>query len=509
MPCLSVLSEKIERTETVFFSPLRSVRPITVKLFANLTLRSIDLCCESGSGTATSYRPPRRPELNLESPDTRDGPPDATAAEVDDRSASALGVDAEALPVWHGPQFVAFRLALPSGFPDIESDLARMLRVLGDDPTTVPLTAISAADERDALLVSLATTLTRARYHRQRFDESVRTLERRRLRVGGTVSADTASPFALFEAAAMLAAARTAVDEVLYIAARRAGASVKDAVDWQANVATTCDLKKLVQYDVSEVASLRSRLSWYQELNEYRNVLVHRGWREQTGGFFPVGSQVAEAADPLRNVFLMPDRTSLLRVRRAHQWTYADGTRLEDVVSRAGIGLEEYLDDVARNTWMGTVPPQGTEPRERHPNIVVQLPHAALVAANGAIYLPLFTTEAGALEFRKTAYPGKASLALFPQLPATSEDGVSPTGFWLSLPGGSSLQAALGGDSESYDLVVALDPIRQVGGAIAGDELMRIPIRDLIAMDAPSQLVKVLDQTVLEAKELFLWRTPS
>jgi hypothetical protein len=209
--------------------------------------------------------------------------------------------------LWRLPQCGAFRVPLPQGLPDVESDLVRMLRVPEDEPCQAALSALADPAEREALFFSLATTLTRATYHRNRFEDIVRILAERRLEVGGTVSSDTCAKYAIFEAAAMVTAARTAVDEILYIAARRSGASPTDAGGWKVDVAITCNLSKDAHYHVPEVVALRGHLGWYEELNKYRNVLVHRGWRPQFGGFFPIGSTLPEASDPSRNLMLTPN----------------------------------------------------------------------------------------------------------------------------------------------------------------------------------------------------------
>jgi hypothetical protein len=414
--------------------------------------------------------------------------------------------------VWHGPQFAAFRFPHPDELPDVDSGLARMIRVLGDEPPAPALATIADPAERDALFLSLATTLTKAAYHRQRFEQVVAILAERRLQVGGTVSSDTCSQYPIFEASALLVAARTVVDEVLYIAARRSGAAPNDADGWAVNTAITCNLVNVPKYNVDEVHRLRAHSAWYEEMNEYRNVLVHRGWREQTGGFFPIGSTLPEAADPTRNVLLMPDRASLVRVHRGHQWTYTNGTRLERVVERAADGLEVFLGDVATGSWGGSIPAPGTAPNDMLPNIFVQVPYAGLVVA-GTIYAPIFTDENRAREFHRTAYQNAPQLDLFEVLPTTLNDGTSQPepGFWLSVPSGKGIAEPLATAGLAHDgeLVIALDPTLGADGKIVASELARLEIAKLLASGDVGVLVKVLAARVASVNRLLLWRRRS
>lgn len=412
--------------------------------------------------------------------------------------------------VVRGPQFVAFRVPHPPGLPDVDSDLARMLRVLGDDPPAAGVAGLGDPAEREALFMSLATTLTRATYHRRRFEESISHLVERRTQVGATVSSDTCSKFPMFEASAFLTAARTVVDEVLFVAARRSGVPPTNATQWTVNAAMTCSLTRFPEYNVSEVLRLRAHSAWYEEMNEYRNVLVHRGWREQLGGYYPEGMSLAEASDPSRNVLLMPDRSSLGRANRAHQWTYGDGTRLEHVVERSGDGLSAFLQDVAQTSWGGAVPARGTAPAEKLPNIFVHLPHAGLVFA-GEIVSPLFTSPERAQNFQRTAYRGDPNVELIELRPTLLNDGTSlpEPGFWMSVPSGVPLREALAlAGATSGDLVLTLDPVLQTNGAVAGQEIARFPVADLLDVDAAGLLAKLPQDHLAGAQRLYIWRRP-
>jgi hypothetical protein len=87
-----------------------------------------------------------------------------------------------------GPQFAMYRLELPSGLPIVDDQRAAMFRVLGKPALWAsmglggqspdPLSAIPA-DEREALLVSIAATYLRSAYHLQRFELIVKLLAER------------------------------------------------------------------------------------------------------------------------------------------------------------------------------------------------------------------------------------------------------------------------------------------------------------------------------------------
>jgi hypothetical protein len=161
--------------------------------------------------------------------------------------------------------------------------------------------AVSALDpvEREALFLSLSLTLARADYHRQRCLQIGKLLEQRRVQTGGVASFDTLSKYALFEASACLGAVRVGIDEIIFITARLRGVTSNDIrQDWTAHRVVTTLFTTRPEFDVPEIHALRRRQSWYEEMNTYRNVLFHRGWRFPSGAYFPVGSTQAEALDP-------------------------------------------------------------------------------------------------------------------------------------------------------------------------------------------------------------------
>jgi hypothetical protein len=349
-----------------------------------------------------------------------------------------------------GPGMLGFQLARPDGLPDVDTLRARMVGLLGDHGAP-PLTSL-AVDERQALFFSLALTLARAEYHAQRLDQVVAALGQRRKAAGATVSLDAFSHYVLFEASAALGAVRLGVDELIHIAARLRGVSSKEIYDkWPAEAVIRTGFAKRPDFNLPEVLSFRSRLAWYEEMNDYRNVLHHRGWRDQIGGYYPRDSELPEAADHAQNVMLVPDRASLLGKTRPHQWTYSEKRRIEGVTEDAVRGFHEVLDEICTSHWGGALPMPGTVPQDQHANLLVVLVRPTLLIVCGHVLLPMFTSPEKAQQFG--GYPSTADMHLQEVSPTTI--GVEEPVFNFSLVG---LEEALGAVRLTGDLIVAVDP---------------------------------------------------
>ena len=248
---------------------------------------------------------------------------------------------------------------MPDGVPNDDPFVLRMLRALGDG---TPELATIPKDEREVLMQALTAATTRALYRRHRFDHLLAASQSRWDMFGGQVFGDMLAKFVLFEATDALTAASTVVDEILYIAARRAGESQERADEWTATRALNANLSKTTRFDVPEVRALQGAYrDWVEELRDYRNAMVHRGWREQIHTYFPVGCDRADARDPGRNVMLIPERASVRRPNRPHQWSFSNPERLERLVVRVLDGLLGYVDHVA-HVWGGSIPAPGTVP---------------------------------------------------------------------------------------------------------------------------------------------------
>lgn len=274
------------------------------------------------------------------------------------------------------PGALMFQLPRPEGLPDVDTPRTRMVRQIGGLPALASL----PEDERDAVALSLAMTLARALYHRERFNQVITALDERREQTAGFITYDLFAQYTVFEAAGVLGAVRLAIDEIIYIVARIRRVSPQDIhTGWKAENVMTTGFDKRPDFDLPEVRALRARKPWYDEMNDYRNVLHHRGWRSQFAGYFPVGSPLPEALLPEHNVMLVPDRLSLTGKKRPHEWTYVDRVRIEEIVQRAVEGFELLLDDICMTCWGGAVPPMGSMPKDRQPNVIVSLVRPALL----------------------------------------------------------------------------------------------------------------------------------
>ncbi len=313
-----------------------------------------------------------------------------------------------------GPGLLGYLLPPRSdlGLHDPNTQRSNMVRLLADNRLILegmpeeerPGPALDSIppDERTALLLSLSTTTCRAEYHGHRFWNVTQHLAERRLVVGAPLLYDASVSSAVFEGAAALGAARTVVDEVVHIAARRNGTR-----KWHASDAIKSQAKIM---DVDEVHRLRERIDWFDALNKYRNVLYHRGWRGDAGAYFPPGCLEPEADDPQRNLLLMPDLNSIVDDARAHQWKYTERRHLETVVREALDGMRDFVDAVCLGAWGGTLPKPGKIPPEEQPNILVGSPRPAPFLGADVIYLPVFSSVEKAKEF--SGYPSRAGLRL-------------------------------------------------------------------------------------------------
>ncbi|MCC6667197.1 MAG: hypothetical protein IT375_25850 [Polyangiaceae bacterium] len=313
-----------------------------------------------------------------------------------------------------GPGLLGYLLPPRSdlGLHDPNTLRSNMVRLLADnqlilgsmpeDERPGPALDSIPPDERTALLLSLATTVCRAEYHERRFWKVTEHLAERRLLVGAPVLYDAAVSSAVFEGAGALGGARTVVDEVVHIAARRNGAK-----KWSASDAARGQATNMTGVEIDE---LQTRAAWFDALNKYRNVLFHRGWRGNAGGYFPPDCIEPEAQDPERNLLLMPDLDSVTGDARAHQWTYTEDRHLESVVREALDGMRDFVDTVCLRAWDGKLPKPGKIPPEEQPNILIGSPRPAPFLGADAIYLPVFSSVAKSNEF--SGYPSRVGLHL-------------------------------------------------------------------------------------------------
>lgn len=403
-----------------------------------------------------------------------------------------------------GPGVSFYRIEPPEGFPNCDTQAAATFRVFEDGVPPSPLQAIPQPECSD-LLLSLANTLTRASYHFRRFSWLTDVLDERRRSIGGVVAGDLLARFALFEATGMLAAAKGFVEEVLFIAARRSGESASAGDRWSLDGAVKENLvaTPACKYNVGEVQLLQGRRDWYERVNGYRNVLIHRGWKETPGaGYFPRDARVREASLPDINLYLVPDPSSIPRPHRATAWTYADGLRLDDLLQEAWIGLEAYAEEL-RTLWGLSVPPPGTVPVAEQPNVLVCEVFPAMICVHGYSYAPIFSNERSAMTFRDSCYgadSGREVVAI--------RSRAGPAGPWLiHFPAGEVLRNPP--TLATCDVVkIALDPVFNPHTASLAYtvELATVSLSILRAHQGWFTPVNLISSRLVDQEELFIIR---
>jgi hypothetical protein len=293
----------------------------------------------------------------------------------------------------------------PPGIPYTDTAEVRLIRTLEDSPSLASI----EEHERSHLVLSLAQTFARALYHRCRFEEIVASLAERSRLSSGWMAYDSLGPVALFEAASVLGAVRVAIDELIFLIGRR-HAQPAAIIDEKWKAAKLFSGEHLAEYpfNTEEVRVLRQWRDWQDRVNVYRNMLHHRGWREELAAYFPRDSTHPEASDPNISGMLIPDRESLRGTSRPHQWTYSERGRLEDLVSNATDGLGEVLVAVATECWKAIPPVPGAFdqlPSADRPSLTASLP-IPLVAIVGTRPIALvFSTRAKAAAWLANAAP--------------------------------------------------------------------------------------------------------
>lgn len=270
--------------------------------------------------------------------------------------------------------------------------------------------------------MSLGLALTRAEYHEARFKSVIATLESRRAYFDAPFTGDLVAVYSIYEAAAALGAARLLIDELFYVTARR---HYPDSDDWDWKLDKIVkdqhfNSPKLSFLRVDESNLLRSEphLSWYVALNEYRNVLFHRGWREPHAMYYPRGHAGPRLPAPEADAMLVPDLASLGNQAKPESWTYNTRARLETVVEQAMDGLRAFVDAIC-DLW-GVPEPQRGIAEETNAHIIVRLPSPAPHIDGTTMVLPFFSTEAKAQEYRRI-FPQQVGEATLQRVPVVED----------------------------------------------------------------------------------------
>jgi hypothetical protein len=290
------------------------------------------------------------------------------------------------------PGALMYQVEQQHGFAIGELDVARQVRCLA---SASPFAGIPTA-QRDVLLESITKTIGRANYHFERFRAHRRHLDELRAWAPGEVFFDDAATTMHYELQAMAGAARLLVDELLFIVAIRYGTAA-----WEPSAVLRKPIAPGSSADRSEIHRLRTHLPWFDVLNAYRNTFFHSGWSHGSGHFDLDGRRAAES--PEMNALLVPDRGSLARGNRAYDWTYNDGTTVDDIAECIHGGMIAMVDDMCAKEWATPVPPPGTMASDQFPTVMVSLPVPMVVARGDSLLVPLFSSRERAMDFLRHA----------------------------------------------------------------------------------------------------------
>ncbi len=347
---------------------------------------------------------------------------------------------------------VWFQFCVPPGCPPLDPIWRTWFNLLEDAAKL----QVIPADERKALIASAAKTFTKANYHEYRFYEHRMMLDKRRTEMPGEVFWDPLLKFIHFELQAFAGAARTLLDELVYIIARVNGANPEDARDdpWTTHTLVTFNAlsasPKLTRFQTPsktpEIALLRLRADWYETLNVFRNTFFHHGWNHGSG-HFATGTTHGLAKNPERNGLLVPDRASVKGKKKPFEWTWNDGRTIDDVTREVREGLDGFVSDLFEKEWKVPYPLAGTMPRKHQPNSIITLAKPPLVSEGSTLFLCVFTQPALGAKLRPFATNPALELVEVPLSKSINDMGV----FSVCLAGLAS--ATLPSDA-TVDLVV-------------------------------------------------------
>jgi hypothetical protein len=296
------------------------------------------------------------------------------------------------------PGALMYRLPYPPGVPDMHTMRGAQLDVASRSAAFATL----PDGERTALFESLTRTLRRSEYHRLRYSALRACLDERRADLPGRVFWDEFVETLHYELQAFRGAARMALDEIVYLGARRSGVDPMVARErpWETAKLITSDVPP--QCAIVEVDVLRTKRTWFGLLNAYRNSFFHNGWTHGSGHFAEDDLRSA-ARDPAANALLVPDLSSLSKRSKPHERTFNTCTTVDDVMRDAHGGFDEVLRELCEGPWATPEPPPGRLPRNEHPNVIVQLIKPTLFEVHDKVLIAFFSTEAAAHSF---GHPG-------------------------------------------------------------------------------------------------------
>ncbi len=297
------------------------------------------------------------------------------------------------------PGAIMFRVPAPHGTPDMDNPRAAQIFSLKGSSTLSltgsPTLAHIAADELSAVVESLWTTHQKFLYHYGRFWQYAQSLADFRQCAPGEVFYDSLAAPLHFELQGLCGAARTCLDEIVYLVARRYGVPPRKATQkpWETSKLISEPLP--ASCNTPEIQRLRARSTWFATLNAYRNSAHHHGWRFG-GGHYDYNDRRKAAKSPAMNALLLPDVSSLVGRRKPFEWTWNSGARADSVAELVYRGLDELLFELCAVDWGMPVPPPGTAPPKQRPTAIVNLHIPAILEVGSSRIVAFFSTREGA-----------------------------------------------------------------------------------------------------------------
>jgi hypothetical protein len=202
------------------------------------------------------------------------------------------------------------------------------------------------------------------------------------------------------------------------------------------------------------------------------------------------------------NGLLVPDRSSLTGRSQPYDWTYNDGTTVDDIAKGMHQGMVAMIGDLCANEWGTAVPPPGRIPSDKRPNLMVALPVPITLRIGDCLLAPIFSTRERAVAFidRVPGLSAKVDAGEWELLEIRSNRDVQPPAEVISFS-----FARLEEDHSARLLQICLDPVPQ------NDEWTNInataaataPLADVLR-----DKIRIVSVPVDAPMAAYVWRVP-
>lgn len=389
------------------------------------------------------------------------------------------------------PGVLMFRAEPPLGVPETDTLRTRQLSCLKDSShlATIP------ERNRSLLIESLARTLGRAEYHRQRFKQLRSTLDDIRDWAPGEVFWSGLLSCMHYELQGLAGAARLMLDELLLVIALRHDPNLTGNQERKWAASNVFNQVSVVgsSLDVPEVHRLRSHQSWFALVNAYRNAFFHAGSQHGSGHYDADAGNVVR--NPARNGLLVPDQSSLSL--RPYDWTWNNGTTVDDVANGIYDELVAVVGEICEAEWGTPLPAPGKAPQS--PNLFVTMIKPIAFVAGDRVIIPFFTSREKAESFMRRSKFTRPSGSQQPELVRIRSS--------QSVVGEEALSFSVRGLEQTglKRVLVYLDPTPRdpFWQAVNAASSAEASIEDVSAND-----MEIMSMPVDKPMSAYLWRTP-